>query len=153
MGKILTLRKLKRKQKKMDFKETAWEIQKDIKTRENKIEAEKQELQVERKKIKLPSWSKLLLMFLFINFTILEIFIGWVTAMSFILANNLGMSPDFSPLITLIGAVIGETISYGIYCAKSKAENTKNGIVYQSMVNDFIKENNVDPTNDENIYG
>jgi MFS family permease len=31
----------------------------------------------------------------------------------------------------LIGAVIGETISYGIYSAKSKAENTEGGVVFE----------------------
>ena len=81
----------------------------------------------------------------------MEIFIGWVTIKSFALADMIGMYPDFTPLITLIGAVIGETLSYGIYCVKSKAENTKDGIVYQSMINDFIKENN--DLNLDKIYG
>lgn len=76
------------------------------------------------------SWSKLLLIFLFINFTILEFFIGWVTIKCLTLAIALGTAPDFTPLVTLVGAVMGQTISYGIYAAKSKAENTKNGLVY-----------------------
>jgi hypothetical protein len=42
----------------------------------------------------------------------------------------MGLLPDFSPLITLISLVVGETISYGIYSAKSKAENTQGGIIY-----------------------
>ena len=92
---------------------------------------EQKELTEAHKKIKFPSWSKLLLIILFINFTILEIFVGWVTIHSFAIASIIGVMPDFTPLITLLGAVIGETISYGIYSAKSKAENTEGGIVYE----------------------
>ena len=91
-------------------------------------------IEVERNKIKLPAWSKLLLILLFINFTLLEIFISWVTIQSFQLAFMTGGSPDFTPLVTLISLVIGETIGYGIYCAKSKAENTEGGIVYDTAM-------------------
>jgi len=45
--------------------------------------------------------------------------------------------PDFSPLVTLISLVIGETISYGIYAAKSKAENTQGGITYDMAMKNF----------------
>lgn len=83
------------------------------------------------------SYSKFLLIFLFINFTLLEGFIGWVTIRSFDLAFQFGTSPDFTPLIALIGAVIGETLSYGIYCAKSKAENTKDGIIYETTMKEL----------------
>ena len=83
-----------------------------------------------------PSWSKVLLLLLFINFFVIEFFIGWVTVQSFSLAFDLGINPDFSPLLALIGAVISETISYGIYCAKSKAENTKGGVVYDLAMKD-----------------
>ena len=81
------------------------------------------------KKIKL-AYSKILLIILFVNFFVLEGFIGFVTIKSFALAYVTGLSPDFTPLITLLGAVLGETISYWIYCAKSKAENTAGGVVY-----------------------
>ena len=77
---------------------------------------------------------------LFFNFSVLEIFIGWVTVKSFSLAFTLGIGPDFTPLITLISAVLGETISYAIYCLKSKAENTKNGIVYDLAMRDYPNE-------------
>ena len=89
-----------------------------------------------KKEKKKPSWSKVLLLLLFINFFIIEFFIGWVTVQSFSLAFDLGISPDFSPLLALIGAVISETISYGIYCAKSKAENTKGGVIYDLAIKD-----------------
>ena len=40
------------------------------------------------------------------------------------------ITPDFSPLITLISAVIGETIGFFIYSSKAAKENCKGGIVY-----------------------
>lgn len=70
------------------------------------------------------------LIFLFLNFTALEIFTGYITIQSLILANMTGIMPDFTPLITLIGAVIGETLSYGIYALKAKAENVEGGITH-----------------------
>lgn len=44
---------------------------------------------------------------------------------------------DFSPIVTLIGAVVGEVIGFAIYAAKSTKENTEGGIVYQNMMNEF----------------
>lgn len=115
----------------VSFNEKIWAERKSLIERQNAIDAEQKELTEAHKKIKFPSWSKLLLIILFINFTILEIFVGWVTIHSFAVASIIGVMPDFTPLITLLGAVIGETISYGIYSAKSKAENTEGGIVYE----------------------
>lgn len=115
----------------VSFNEKIWAERKSLIERQNAIDAEQKELTEAHKKIKFPSWSKLLLIILFINFTILEIFVGWVTIHSFAIASIIGVMPDFTPLITLLGAVIGETISYGIYSAKSKAENTEGGVVYE----------------------
>lgn len=91
----------------------------------------------EKKKI---SYSKLLLTLLFVNFFLLEIFTGWVTIKSFSLAYAIETMPDFTPLITLLGAVIGETLSYGIYCSKSKAENTTGGIVFETAMRNLEDE-------------
>jgi len=149
---FIQLRKLRRYKEDIDFQQKLWLQLKPIKLRENKIEQEKKKIQNEKNKIKLPPWSKMLLIFLFINFTLLEIFIGWVTLQSFSLAFATGMNPDLTPLVALIGAVIGQTISYWTYCNKSKAENTEGGIVFQSMMNDFqlaTKEEN----NDDNAVG
>jgi len=115
----------------VSFNEKIWAERKSLIERQNVIDAEQKELTEAHKKIKFPSWSKLLLIILFINFTILEIFVGWVTIHSFAIASVIGAMPDFTPLITLLGAVIGETVSYGIYSAKSKAENTEGGVVYE----------------------
>jgi hypothetical protein len=44
-------------------------------------------------------------------------------------------SPDFSPLVTLIGAVVGEVISFAVYAVKSTKENSVGGILYDSVMN------------------
>ena len=44
-----------------------------------------------------------------------------------------GNSIDFSPLVTLIGSVIGEVIGFAIYSLKSAKENSEGGIVYDSI--------------------
>lgn len=127
-------KRLNRLNKKINLKEQIWNIEKNLISVENTIDLEKKELSDVRKKTKRPSWSKVLLTFLFINFTLLEGFIAWVTIKSFAVAQATTTTPDFLPLVTLIGAVIGETISYGIYSAKSKAENTEGGIVYETAM-------------------
>jgi hypothetical protein len=134
LSKFLQLRKLRRHKEKVEFQHFIWKQLKPTLLRENILKQEKKKIREERNKIILPPWSKLLLLLLFINFTILEIFIGWVTVQSFQLALMIGVSPDFTPLVTLISLVIGETIGYGIYCAKSKAENTEGGIIYDTAM-------------------
>lgn len=114
-----------------------WQREKILLEKEQEIEEEKYKLKKRSWDLKLPSFSKLLLIFLFINFTILEIFTGWVTVNTFSLAYTIGVMPDFMPLITLLGAVIGQTISYGIYASKSKAENVIGGITYEMALKNF----------------
>ena len=106
-------------------------------------------MNVMKRKIKFPSWSKIFLIFLFLNFTALEIFTGYVTVQSLIIANISGVMPDFTPLVTLLGAVIGETISYGIYSLKAKAENVQGGITHDIAL--YNISNNID--NDDNSIG
>lgn len=144
LTRFFALRKLRRDAKNINFKENIWKQQKTIKLRENKLEQEKKEIQNERNKIKLPSWSKMLLVFLLFNFTVLEFFIGYVTIQSFALAFAVGVMPDFTPLVTLIGLVVGETISYGVYCAKSKIENSQGGIIYDATMHELKNKNNND---------
>lgn len=144
---FLSRKKLQRTVAKVNLEKDIWLHEKPLILQENEINNEKYELK-KKKKIHFPSWSKLLLIFLFINFSFLEIFVGWVTIESFDLAFETGMGPDFTPLITLISAVIGETISYGIYCAKSKAENTEGGIVFESA-----RWKNIQNEDDEEIDG
>ena len=129
-----TIKKLHKEREQTKFDKALWDARKPLIQIQNQIEEEKKELTIERMRTKLPSCSKIFAIFLFINFTLLEIFTGWVTIKSFSLASTMGISPDFTPLITLIGAVIGQTFSYWIYSSKSKAENTQGGIVYEATM-------------------
>ena len=131
---FIAVRKIRKKREKTKYNQILWDAEKPLIEIQNKIDEEKKELIQERHQIKFPSCSKIFATFLFINFTILEIFTGWVTIKSFSLASTMGITPDFTPLITLIGAVIGQTLSYWIYSSKSKAENTQGGIVYEAAM-------------------
>lgn len=112
-------------------KEAEWIIDKRILEREQKIKKEKQQF-----KTKI-STTKLLMIFLFLNCTAIEIFTGWATIKSFSLAMMTGAIIDFSPLVALISAVVGEVIAFAIYALKSAKENTKGGIVYETAINNL----------------
>lgn len=127
---------LSQKEKRAEVERRRWEREKVVLQSQQQIEEERYKLKKRSWDVKLP-FSKLLMIFLFINFTILEIFTGWVTISSFTLAYAIGIMPDFTPLITLLGAIIGETLSFGIYSAKAKAENTKGGVVFESAMQDI----------------
>lgn len=69
---------------------------------------------------KLPPTSKLALAYIFISCTAVQIY-------SMIAMWHFG---DLSALYSLIGATVGEAISYCAYAAKSAKENTEGGIVH-----------------------
>ena len=50
------------------------------------------------------------------------------------------MTPDMSPLNTLIGAIIGQVLAYAVYAAKATRENTKGGIIYDAALGDGQEE-------------
>ena len=129
---------LSNRKKELEKKEAIWKEEKNLIERENKIKQEKKELKNNKKKL---TTSKLLILFLFINCTLIELFTGWVTIKSIYLAAVTGVSPDFTPLVTLIGAVVGEVIGYGVYSVKSMKENLKGGIVYDSCLRTEDSEN------------
>lgn len=80
------------------------------------------------------SMTKIFMFFLFINCTVIEIFTGWVTVRNLYLAEVHNIAIDFTPLVTLIGVVLGEVLSFGIYALKSAKENSKGGIVYDQAM-------------------
>lgn len=121
------------KEKRMKKKIENWEKEKTILKEQQRIKLEKATIKNDKKKTKL-AFGKWLMIFLFVNFTLLELFTCGITLYSFSLAFAIGVMPDFTPLITLLGSVIGETLSFGIYCAKSKAENTQGGIIYETAL-------------------
>lgn len=119
-------------------------LQEEKEWQEDKIFFEKQKKVFEEKKNffkqKKISTSKLLILFLFLNCTAIEIFTGWVTIQSIALVSTTMMMPDFSPLVTLIGAVVSEVIGFAIYSIKATKENTKGGIVYDTAMKEYEME-------------
>ena len=114
------------------LQEKQWEKEKSLQQRKYKIKKEKRELK-SLYGFKLPT-SKLLILFLFINCTLIELFTGWVTIKSIDLPTLTLVGPDFTPLVTLIGAVVSEVIGFAIYAIKSAKENTEGGIIYETTM-------------------
>lgn len=88
------------------------------------------ELRAERRRFfpprKRPSTSKLALAYIFLSCTVVQVYS--MAAMWRLCA--------LSPLATLIGATVGEAISYCAYVAKSTKENTAGGIIYDTAMLD-----------------
>lgn len=114
------------------IKEHRWQREKEALERKYKLKQEKREF----KKQFLPkiSTSKLLILFLFINCTIIELFTGFVTLKSLDLTTLTMANPDFTPLVALIGAVVSEVVGYAVYALKSAKENTAGGITYETAM-------------------
>lgn len=124
-------------EEKIKKEEMEWKIEKNLIKRKNRIDEERALL----KRAKKISTTKWLISFLFLNCTIIEIFTGWTIIQSLRLAEFTGLAPDFTPLVTLIGAVVGEVIGFAVYAAKSAKENTKNGINYMKACQDMGNNN------------
>lgn len=124
---------LKEKERDIIYKEKQWEREKELVKRELELKQEKREVRKSFQRFKL-STSKFLIIFLFLNCTFIELFTGWVTAKSLDLSTMTLMMPDFTPLVTLIGAVVSEVIGFAIYSLKSMKENTTGGIVYETAL-------------------
>lgn len=121
-----------------------WQKEKQLIKMEQEMASEKKKLK--GKKI---SFSKIALIILFINFTFLEALTGLITIMSLHLATISEFPPDFTPITTLLGAVIGQTLSYGIYSLKAKAENTKDGLVYDLTMKNQTNEEEMEENENE----
>lgn len=113
----------------LEKQERKWYYQKEIKERKRKLFTDK--IKTFFSFIPKISTSKKLIWFLFLNCTIIEVFTGYVILKNLELAAFTGMPPDLSPLVALIGAVVGEVIGYGVYSAKATKENIKDGISYE----------------------
>ena len=128
---------LKEREKEILQKERKWEHEKQILEREYILKREQEELKEHFKKKKIRkniANSKLLVWFLFINCTIIELFTLVVIFKELGLAAQGLLEPDLSPLITLITTVVAEVIGFGVYALKSAKENTEGGIVYETAM-------------------
>lgn len=121
-----------KEEREITIKEHRWQREKEVLERKYKLKQEKREF----KKQFLPkvSTSKLLILFLFINCTIIELFTGFVTLKSLDLTTLTMANPDFTPLVALIGAVVSEVVGYAVYALKSAKENTAGGITYEAAM-------------------
>lgn len=72
-------------------------------------------------KPKKPTTSKMAMAYIFGSCTIVQVYS--MAAMWYF--------ADLSPLISLIGATVGEAITYCAYAAKSTKENTEGGITFE----------------------
>lgn len=133
---------LKEKERYVLSQEKIWNKEKEILEREYKIKAERKSLKekFKEKKDKIAN-SKLLIWFLFINCTVIELFTIWVICRELGLAAEGILSPDLSPLMALITTVVAEVIGFGIYALKSTKENTEGGIVFETAMREFEKTN------------
>lgn len=127
---------LKQRELRITEKEKRWEEQKKILQRENNLRHQKMQFFFGKARKKL-STSKLLILLLFINCTIIEIFVGWVTIRSLELASWSMITPDFTPLVTLVGAVVTQVVGYAVYAIKAAKENSKGGITYMAAQYDL----------------
>ena len=129
---------LKEKERYVLSQEKIWDKEKEILEREYKIKAERKSLKerFKEKKDKIAN-SKLLIWFLFINCTIIEIFTIWVIIKELGLAADGILIPDLSPLMALITTVVAEVIGFGIYALKSTKENTEGGIVFETAMREL----------------
>ena len=87
-----------------------------------------------KQKKKKMTMTKKLISFLFLNCTAIEIFTCWVIVQNLKLAQYNGTMLDFTPLVALVGAVVGEVIGFGVYALKSTKENTVGGVVYDKAM-------------------
>ena len=129
--------------KKLNKKKEKWQLEKEL-LREQ-IELKKQKLKFfELNKIikKQTSTTKRIILFLFINCSLIEIFTGVITIINLHLAATTGAMIDFTPIVTLIGAVVSEVIGFAIYAVKATKQNTRNGIVFEQMMNKYNTESN-----------
>ena len=129
----------KRRSRKIKQQQENWQIERINLKRENSIKNDYNKIQNKNPfKIttgKLAMWILLFLCLIVIVFT------GWVTIKEFSLAYALGVMPDFTPLVTMIGAILGAAIDVAAYFAKSAKENTKGGITYQAAAMKNFEQN------------
>ena len=129
----------KKRSRKIKQQQENWQIERINLKRENNIKNDYNKIQNKNPfKIttgKLAMWILLFLCLIVIVFT------GWVTIKEFSLAYALGVMPDFTPLVTMIGAILGAAIDVAAYFAKSAKENTKGGITYQAAAMKNFEQN------------
>ena len=133
--------------KQLNQKKQQWQKKKEYLQLKQQLKESKRSL---KQKIKL-STSKILMYFLFLNCTAIEIFTGIVTIINLNIARETGMNPDLTPLVTLVSTGVTQTIGFAIYSIKAAKQNCRGGIVYQQAM--FQANNNLIYNQEDNING
>ncbi|MBQ9011840.1 MAG: hypothetical protein IJ093_04245 [Bacilli bacterium] len=89
-----------------------------------------EELKQYRNKYHATATSKLVLWFMLILLLAIVIFTGYVTIKMMTIIATIGGAMDFTPLVALISAMIGQVIITLGYFAKSTKENSEGGVTY-----------------------
>ena len=129
----------KERAKKVRRQQENWQIQRLTLKRRNDIKNDYNKIQ-NKNPFRITT-GKLAMWILLILCLVVIIFTGYVTLKEFSLAYALGLMPDFTPLVTMIGAVLGAAIDVAAYFAKSAKENTKGGITYEAAAMKNFQEN------------
>lgn len=98
-----------------------WEREREVIQMRNDLKNERNQF---KKPLFKPTTTKLIVAFIFINCTVVEIYSMWV----------MYKLADISALYSLISAVVGEAFTFAIYAAKSTKENTVGGIIYDKAL-------------------
>lgn len=106
------------------YQEKRWAEEKEIIDRRNRL---KDARKGKKKKIET---SKLVLWFMLILLLSIILFTGYVTLMMMNIAANTSSMMDFTPLVALISAIVGQVIVTLGYFIKSSAENREGGVTY-----------------------
>lgn len=129
----------KKRSRQITQKQKKWVIQRFNIQRENDIRNDYKRIQ-NKNPFKLTT-GKLAMWFLFVLCVVVVIFTGWIAIQQINLSYAIGMSPNFTPLITMIGAIMGATIDVAAYFAKSAKENSQGGIIFEAAAaNNFEEE-------------
>ena len=140
---------LSKKAERLQRQEQEWQKEKEILEKQYSLQEDKKSFSEQHRRKKLTT-SKKLITFLFINCTVIELFVLYITIRSMILAETIMLSPDFTPLVTLVGAIVSEVIGYAVYAIKAAKENCANGITYMIVLHGLAA-GPVNTPQDENI--
>ena len=108
----------------LDYQERRWKEEKEIIDRRNKL---KQARKGKKKKIET---SKIVLWFMLCLLLSIILFTGYVTLSMMNIAANTSTMMDFTPLVALISAIVGQVIITLGYFIKSGVENREGGVTY-----------------------
>ena len=121
------------RKKQLEKEVQLWQKEKELIIIRQNLQEEKKQIRNKRKsKKKKMAMSKFLMLFLFASCSIVEIFTLYAT----VKCMNMGQI-DFSPLQSLIAAIITETVGYAVYSLKSMKQNTSGGIVYETALLEY----------------